>query len=98
MDGENKSFTFPSCPGKMEVPTAKEKEALDAMMVIKMRVRDLKERLGALRNSGVDRNAGEISLIEEKLVRFKSDWNRWEEKRRDAARERMVALGHEEAD
>ena len=98
MDDHDKLFRFPNCPGKIEVPTAQEKEALDAMMEIKMRVRELKERLGELRRADADRNGEEVSLIEEKLVRFKAEWNRWEEKRRDAARERMVFLGHEEGD
>ena len=37
-----------TCPGKMEVPTEKEQEALAAMKSIKERVRALKKRLTAL--------------------------------------------------
>ena len=32
----------------------------------------------------------------DKLARLKGDWNQWEEKRRKAAKKRMILLGHEE--
>ena len=85
-----------TCPGKMEVPTEKEQEALAAMKSIKERVREMKKRLTALGYSGRGQDADEILTKENELARLKADWNRWEEKRKAAAKERMIILGHEE--
>jgi chromosome segregation ATPase len=86
----------PSCPGKIEVPTDKEKEALAAMKSIKERVRELKKLLASLNTSNSDENPREIVELKEELGRLKSEWNKWEEKRERAAKERMILLGHEE--
>jgi hypothetical protein len=85
-----------TCPGKVEVPTEKEREALGAMKSIKERVRELKRHLASLDTLGLDQDAGEILTKENELARLKVDWNRWEEKRKAAAKERMIILGHEE--
>jgi len=84
------------CPGKMEVPTPKEQEALAAMKSIKERVRGLKKRLVSLKNSDRGQNTGEMSSLEKELDRLKAEWDQWEEKRTAAAKERMIILGHEE--
>ena len=91
MDNQNRT-----CPGKMEVPTEKEREALAAMKSIKERVRELKRYLASLDTLGRDQDAGEILTVKNELARLKVDWNRWEEKRKTAAKERMIILGHEE--
>ena len=83
------------CPGKMEVPTEKEKSALAAMKSIKERVRELK-KLRHQVSTGRRKNAGELSDLEDELSRLKTEWNRWDKKRQEAARERMILLGHEE--
>ena len=85
-----------TCPGKIEVPTEKEMEALGAMKSIKEHVRVLKSRLASLDASGREEDANEILTKENELAQLKVDWNRWEEKRKAAARERMIILGHEE--
>ena len=85
-----------TCRGKMEVPTEKEREALGAMKSIKERVRALKKRLASLDASGRDEDGNEILTVEDELARLRVDWNRWEEKRKAAAKERMISLGHEE--
>ena len=85
-----------TCPGKVEVPTEKEREALGAMKSIKERVRALKKRLASLNASDSDEKTDEILTVENELARLKVDWNRWEEKREAAAKERMIILGHEE--
>ena len=85
-----------TCPGKIEIPTEKEKEALGAMKSIKEQVRTLKKSLASLEASGRDEDANEILTKEKELDRLKEDWNRWEEKRKAAAKERMIILGHEE--
>lgn len=92
----NKDF-FPSatCPGKIEVPTRKERECLEAMKTIKERVRDLKQRLKLIKESSPDGSLETERATEDELRRLKSEWDRWEVKRKGAERERMVALGHE---
>ena len=85
-----------TCPGKLEVPTLKEQEALGAMKSIKEHVRALKKHLVLLRSLANNEKADEILTKENELACLKVDWNRWEEKRKTAARERMIILGHEE--
>ncbi len=86
------------CPGKMEVPTPKEQEALAGMKSIKERVREMKKRLAALEDSGRGQDADEMQRLEKELDRLKAEWDQWEEKRKAAAKERMIILGHEEGD
>jgi hypothetical protein len=83
------------CPGKIEVPTAEETEALTAMKAIKARVRDLKKRLAGLADFKRDAASEEILDLQAELASLKAQWNQWEEKRRTAANERMILLGHE---
>ena len=84
-----------SCQGKLEVPTEKEREALAAMKSIKEEVRALKKRLTKLKASGHDETAGEILELEKELAHLKVEWDKWEQKRQRAAKERMILLGHE---
>jgi predicted RNase H-like nuclease (RuvC/YqgF family) len=86
---------LPSCPGKLEVPTPAEKDALDKMRGIKERVRTLKTRLNELKDSGNDEGFQEISELEKELSHLKMEWDKWEHKRQKAAKERMILLGHE---
>ena len=86
---------LPSCKGKLEVPTAKEKEVLDTMRAIKEHVRALKKRLTELKDSGHDESIGEMSELEKELSHLKVEWDKWENKRQKAAKERMILLGHE---
>ena len=83
------------CQGKLEVPTEKEREALAAMKSIKERVRALKKHLTALKASKNDETTGEILELEKELVHLKVDWDKWEKRRQEAAKERMILLGHE---
>jgi len=87
----------PTCPGKIEVPTAKEREALAALKSIKERVRKLKGNLAELEVSDRDQDRKNTGKIREELVRLKEVWDKWEEKRQHAAKERMILLGHEES-
>ncbi len=84
-----------SCLEKLQVPTEQEKEALDAMKAIKGEVRALKKRLTALKASGRDETTGEILELEKELAHLKVDWDKWEQKKQKAAKERMILLGHE---
>jgi regulator of replication initiation timing len=88
---------LPSCPGKLEVPTPAEKDALDKMRGIKERVRTLKRRLAGLKDSGHDEGVQERSELEKELSHLKMEWDKWEQIRQKAAKERMILLGHEES-
>ena len=81
----------------MEIPTPREQKALAAMRGIKEQVKPLKERLASLEGSG--RAQARVVLdLKQELTRLKNDWDRWQTERRDAARERMIILGHEDPD
>ena len=97
MDGSDISKDTDSsrCQGKLEVPTEKERGALAAMKSIKERVRELKKRLAALKVSKNDETTGEILELEKELARLKMDGEKWEKRRQEAAKERMILLGHE---
>ena len=71
--------------------------ALNAMRAIKERVRDLKNRLSEVSSSHKDEDRTEALELEKKMEALKAQWNEWEEKRKKAAKERMILLGHEEA-
>jgi len=86
-----------TCPGQLEVPTPREQKALAAMRSIKDQVRPLKDRLVSLEESGKGED-GESLSVKEELSRLKEAWNRLEAERKAAAKERMIILGHEEAD
>ena len=49
-----------ACPGKIEVPTEKERDALKAMKAIKEQVRALKKRLPSLHASDGDEGTDEV--------------------------------------
>lgn len=81
---------------KVKVPTQEEVEALNAMRDVKERVRALKKRLSEISVSPVDRALEERSRLEQEILQLKSEWEALEQRRREAARKRMVLLGHEE--
>lgn len=89
------TVTSPVCQGKIEVPTEAEREALGAMKAIKERVRAVKKHLRFLSASEGNESAEERIELEEELAKLKIDWNKWEEKRQKAVKERMIILGHE---
>ena len=84
-----------SCCKKTEVPSEDEVVALNAMRAIKERVRQLKTRLSEISSSNRDEEKGEALALEEQMEELKAEWNEWEEKRKKAAKERMILLGHE---
>jgi chromosome segregation ATPase len=94
---EGTSEKFDSCCKKMEVPSEDEVVALNAMRAIKERVRDLKTRLSEISSSNREEDKGEVLRLKEKLEKLKAEWNEWEGKRKKAAKERMIFLGHDEA-
>jgi len=86
-----------TCPGQLEIPTPREQKALAAMRAIKEAVKPLKERLASLQGSGQG-EVDEALTVKAELARLKKDWDQWEAERKAAAKERMIILGHEEAD
>lgn len=90
---ENQTGCEKSC-AKVEVPTKEEVTALSAMREIKDRVRALKKRRAEL-SSHKQGEADELSAIEREMAQLKMRWEKWEEKRKRAAKERMILLGHE---
>ena len=81
---------------QVEVPTEDEVEALNAMREIKERVRSIKGRISKLSTAREASNIEERSRLEKEMAQLKSEWEKLEERRNEAARERMVLLGHEE--
>ena len=79
----------------MEVPSAEEKEALDALRSIKERVRALKTQLREKRGAGGDVSEGNADH-EREMERLRGEWEAWEAKRAEAAKRRMILLGHED--
>lgn len=82
--------------GNIQVPTEEELVALNAMRAIKERVRTLKQRIVAIHKSGHGERGEELLEVEKEMARLREEWGEWEEKRRKAAKKRMILLGHEE--
>jgi hypothetical protein len=81
---------------KVEVPSDDELHALNAMRTIKEKVRDMRSRLSEIFSGAGAEKSGVRESLEKELERLKSEWEFWERKRKEAAHERMVLLGHEE--
>lgn len=79
---------------KIEVPSDDEVKALRAMKKIKQRVREIKKVLNEKQNNVLLQ--GVESELNRELTCLKKEWQEWEEKRAEAARIRMVILGHEQ--
>ncbi|RJR18811.1 MAG: hypothetical protein C4582_11220 [Desulfobacteraceae bacterium] len=96
---EKKGEDFPilGCPGSIEIPTQKEQKALERLRTIKKSVRELKERLGKLESNVQEIDHQEISRIKTALEELREDWGKWQQRREQAAADRMVLLGHEKA-
>lgn len=91
----NNSCDSKSCK-PIEVPTEDELVALNAMRMIKDRSKEVKNRLSEISFLNGDENAEKILELEREMGQLKAEWREWERKRKDAARERMILLGHEE--
>lgn len=82
-----------TCKG-IEVPTRDEVEALDAMREIKRQVRWIEKEITAIPDllENQEKKAG----MEKEITRLKEKWKEWDSKREEAAKIRMMLLGHEE--
>jgi hypothetical protein len=100
MNEDHEDFKLKDCNTSckpVEIPTEDERVALDALRNLKNRVRELKKRLADL-SAGGEGALPEKAALEMELDGLKSEWKAWEIKRDQAARERMIRLGHMEPD
>jgi FtsZ-binding cell division protein ZapB len=93
-DSPERMLPSAPCEGAVEIPTRREQKALNKLKAIKTRVRELKRARGERGAALADQRQ---DAIERELNHLKEEWNRWEDERKEAARERMILLGHEEA-
>ena len=91
-----KSTSFEKTCKGIEVPTDDEVEALNAMKTLKFRVREIKKKISGISSDKKREDRSGLSRLERDLLMLKREWEQWEEKRKKAARERMILLGHEE--
>ena len=97
MNEKHKLLYERDCPGQcqqVEVPSEEEVAALNEMRSIRNDARDLKKRLSEISRPAKEADAEEVNKLEAELKRLKEEWERWEQKREDAARKRMILLGH----
>ena len=94
-NSEGKTACIHSCK-KIDVPTEEEVCALNELRCIKERVRELKKKISDLSAGLVAGTRDDLLVLEEEMADLKDQWLAWEEKRQQAARERMIILGHEE--
>ena len=80
----------------LEIPTDDEVNALNRLREIKKRVREIKSKLKHLASDPSFHD--ERNRAESELVELKKEWIEWEKKKDEAARERMIALGHLDPD
>jgi hypothetical protein len=91
---EEKSACVQGCK-KIDVPTDEEVHALHELRCIKERVRELKKRISDLSAGLTAGTRDDLMILEKEMADLKGEWVSWEEKRQQAARERMIILGHE---
>ena len=85
------SWNKSSCK-PLDIPTDDEVKALNRLREIKKRVREIKKELSHMAS---DASSCELkNQADEELLELKKEWKEWEKKRDEAAKERMVALGH----
>jgi len=82
---------------RIEVPTEDEMKALRAMREIKEKVRDLNKRISGI-SSRLGEKDGEAECLGDEINHLKREWKQWEERLKEAARIRMILLGHENPD
>lgn len=92
---EGKTACVHSCK-KIEVPTEEEVNCLNELRCIKERVRELKKKISDLSAGLVGGTRDDLMDLEKQMEDLKEEWLAWEEKRQQAARERMIILGHEQ--
>lgn len=92
---ETKSACVQSCK-QIDVPTDDEVCALNELRCIKERVREMKKKISDLSAGLVAGTRDDLVILEKEMADLKEEWLSWEEKRQQAAKERMILLGHEQ--
>ena len=82
----------------MEIPTDDEVKALNKMREIRKRAAEIKKELSHMASDASPSEKINRAERERELIELKKEWKDWEKKRDEAARERMIALGHLEPD
>jgi hypothetical protein len=85
------------CKG-VEVPTEEEVVALNAMREIRNEAKVLKAQIESLRKRTDGEADEELAAAEIAVERLRMQWQECQQRRKKAARERMILLGHEEPD
>jgi hypothetical protein len=86
----------------IKVPTDDEVIALNALRAIKERVREIKKQMSALSGTALSEPASDTKNkqmhdLTAEMEKLNKEWKEWEGKRDEAARERMILLGHIES-
>ncbi len=87
---------LPMCGQEKAVPTPREERVLRAMYSVKMRVREIKRKRASLKQEDQQGHAEALRALEDELKKLKAEWSRLEKERKEAAKERMILLGHDQ--
>ncbi|MFH1490255.1 MAG: hypothetical protein ABII06_15225 [Pseudomonadota bacterium] len=82
------------CKG-LEVPTDDEVAVLNEMRALKDQVKSIKRKISGISPSGDGSKKEDLAGLESDLARLKIEWKDLDAKRQEAARQRMIILGHE---
>ena len=99
MTGKNKKLDLHACniPCQgVQVPTEDELAALDAMRAIKFRGTQVKKNLSEVSSSQREEDRQATLALQKELEQLRREWKRWEKKRQEATKQRMILLGHYE--
>ncbi|MGE5842553.1 MAG: hypothetical protein ACM335_09765 [Deltaproteobacteria bacterium] len=80
----------------IDVPTDDEVRALNELRCIKERLREIKKKVSDLSAGIVAGTRDDLMILESEMADLKEEWLSWEEKRQQAAKDRMITLGHEQ--
>ncbi|MBN1104837.1 MAG: hypothetical protein JXL84_15575 [Deltaproteobacteria bacterium] len=97
-DEEQESCGCGNFCGGIDVPTEAERVALDGMRSVRNEAKALKEKMARIEKEGSAEEKAERDLVRREIDRLRSEWQEWEKKREEAAKERMILLGHEKPD
>ena len=82
--------------GGLEVPTDDEVAVLNEMRELKNQVKSIKGKISEISSSDDDSKKEDLAGLEGNLASLKKKWDDLDARRQEAARQRMIILGHEE--
>ena len=83
------------CKG-VQVPTDKEVAVLNAIRSLKEEAKVVKKKMEAIKSSEKHTGGESLASLQGKMALFRKEWEALDKKREEAARERMIVLGHVE--